>query len=309
MMTSFHLLRPYMLLALIPLGLLMWRLLNVNLSRNAWKHVCDSHLLAYLPYFTHKKTINTTAWLIFSLLVFLILSLSGPSVYQQPVPTYHQQQARIVLLDVSSDMLAADLSPNRLQRAKFKLHDLFKTKNNGQFALIAYTSEAFVVSPLTDDAQTINALIPTLSPHIMPVNGNQLESALNAAEQLIKQSNILSADILVLTATPPTQAANNLASVLAKQGNDLSIIPTLSDSPSLAFQQFADLGKGKMLPFSNTTSDLDTWLTFTELHQQLIRDANQTAPIWRDDGRWLLLPAILILLALFQRNRLEGIRT
>ena len=308
-MMSLHLLRPYMLFAFVPLGLLIILLVKNNPSRHLWKKVCDAHLLPYLPYSTAKKQGNSSLLLLCALFTCLILSLSGPSLYRQPVPIYHQQQAHVILLDLSTDMLMSDLSPNRLKRAKFKLHDLFKNKQNGQFALIAYTSEAFVVSPLTDDAQTINALLPSLTPQIMPVNGNRLDAALQTAHELIKDSQLSSADILIMTATPPSQAAIQVAAKLAAKGSQLSIIPILASSPSTEFKQFADSGLGKMILFSHTTSDIDTWLMLSAQHQQLVRDANQTAAIWRDDGRWLLLPAIVLLLMLFQRNRLMSILT
>jgi Ca-activated chloride channel family protein len=308
MLTTVHLIRPYWLLAFIPvLILFLWRR-KYHTAHKAWQTVCDAHLLPFLAQSSTAHTRNHSLWVIFALFTCVILSLSGPSLYQQAVPVYHPQQARVVLLDLSTDMLATDLSPNRLQRAKFKLHDLFKGKNSGQFALIAYTSEAFVVSPLTDDAQTISALLPELTPYIMPVNGNRLERALHEVQQLIQHSHLDSADILVMTAVPPSTEARLAANKLSKQGSDISIIPMTTAALKPEFNEFADAGQGQLIPFSQTNTDLEHWLHFTQHHQQLIRDAKQTAPIWRDDGRWLLLPAIILFLALFQRNRLESIR-
>ncbi len=309
MSTLLHLIRPSWLVAIIPFVWLMVMLMTNSTARSAWKKACDAHLLTYLSHSEPTQSLNTTALIVGALLLCLILSLSGPSLYQQMVPVYHNQQAQIVLLDLSTDMLATDLSPNRLARAKFKLGDLFSSKKNGQFALIAYTSEAFVVSPLTDDAQTILALLPELLPQMMPVNGNQLESALAEAHRLMRQTNFSSADILVMTGKPPSLSAIQFAAALAKQGSDVSILPTLAGEPDDEFKQFAAAGHGTMIPFSHTQTDLNDWLIFTKKHQQVMRDSQQKAAVRRDDGRWLLLPAIGLFLLLFQRHRLENLRT
>jgi len=64
-------------------------------------------------------------------------------------------------------MLADDLTPNRLTRAKYKLIDILGKQADGQMALIAYAGDAHTVSPLTDDPQTIEVLLPALTPDVL----------------------------------------------------------------------------------------------------------------------------------------------
>ena len=298
-----------MLFALVPLAALLLLLRTTPANKTAWRRACDAHLLPHVAYSAQKKRHQLTLWLILLWSICVIFSLSGPSIYQQPVPVYQDSRAHIILLDLSTEMLNKDLSPNRLQRAKFKLTDLFKNKSNAQFALIAYTREAFVVAPLTDDAATINALIPELSPSIMPVNGNRLDNAIQEASLLITRSQITSTDILVITPVPPTSLAIESARALAAKGSVVSILPLIAGAPGGEFSQFARAGKGQLLLFTPTSAELEAWLVFSQQHQQTIRHAAQTASVWRDDGRWLLLPAGFLLLLLFQRNRLEELHT
>ena len=61
----------------------------------------------------------------------------------------------MLVLDVSHSMLAEDLRPNRIERAKFKLRDLLNRIDEGETALIAYAGDAHVISPLTSDTHTI----------------------------------------------------------------------------------------------------------------------------------------------------------
>src|SRR5580704_5495960 len=175
MISEFHFLRPWWLLAVIPLlGLviLSWR---QTPQLHAWSDVCDSHLLEHLLQKKgQNKRIASLSFLFLSILL-MILSLAGPAWYKLPVPTYKSIEPRVLVLDMSPNMMATDLTPNRLSRAKFKLHYLFTRKNEGQFGLIVYTGEPFVVSPLTNDGKTIASLLSMLTPDIMPVGGQKLD--------------------------------------------------------------------------------------------------------------------------------------
>jgi Ca-activated chloride channel family protein len=305
-MTTLHLLRPYWLwgLLLLPLLSVLWRRFS---SQQAWHQLCDSHLLTHLISHQQNTRYSRALAMLTILILMLILSLTGPAYTRLPVPLYQKQQAHVLLLDTSNTMLARDLSPNRLQRAKFKLHDLLHQQDKGQFALIAYTGEPFVVSPLTDDGQTIDALLPSLTSEIMPVGGNRLDLALLEAQTLLEQSNITSARVLVLTAEPPSASAISTAHQLAKNHLSVSILPMLpAQQISPAFQQLASSGHGELLLLSLTSTDIEQWLKTTTPDHTL--QTNNKAATWRDDGRWLLIPALLLLLPMFRRNWLQRIK-
>ena len=124
MVAEFHFLRPWWLLALIPfLGLIivLWRQAP---RLQGWSEICDSHLLAHLPHSEGtKKQVFSVLYLLVSF-IFMIMAIAGPTWHKLPVPTYKPVQARVLILDMSEHMMDNDLTPNRLSRAKFKLHDL-----------------------------------------------------------------------------------------------------------------------------------------------------------------------------------------
>ena len=201
-------------------------------------------------------------------------------------------------------MLMNDLQPDRLSRAKFKLHDLFQYQDAGQLGLVVYTGEPFVVSPLTDDGQTIDALLSSLTPDIMPVEGQNLSSALEQAGQLIAQAGFQQGELLVLTATTPTTDAIATAKALSHVGIHTSVLPVVGSDVSLSplFRQFVQAGQGQLISFSDTSTDLDRWLTSTRGKQQYAANLQNEIPIWRDQGRWFLIPALLFLLPAFRRG-------
>lgn len=306
-LTHLHFIRPYWLLSFIPwLGCayFLFRQLPV---KTAWSQVCDAHLLPYL--LQQKSPIRRTlAWSFLWLSTFFfIVSIAGPTWSRFPVPVYQQVQPRVMLLDMSSSMLMNDVTPDRLTRAKFKLRDLFDKPNVGQFGLIVYTSEPFVVSPLTDDGKTIAALLSVLMPDIMPVEGQQLSPALTEGASLIRQAGLQHGQLLVLTATPPDQAAIAEAKKLAAQHIQTSIIPIMSAALPIdsAFQQLANAGGGEYIPFSDSSADIEKWLSTTRQGQEYKTSTQDDVPVWRDEGRWFLIPGLLLLLPAFRRGWLS----
>ncbi|MFT4060601.1 MAG: VWA domain-containing protein [Legionella sp.] len=307
MIADFHFLRPWWLLLLLPLlglAIFMWR---QKPQLHAWSEICDPYLLDHL---LQKKSqgqrMGAVMCLLFSI-CFMILSIAGPVWYKLPVSTYKPVQPRVLLLDMSDNMMESDLSPNRLARAKFKLSDLFAHKDIGQFGLIAYTGEPFIVSPLTDDGQTISALLPSLTANIMPVGGQNLASALEEAGKLIDQAGYNQGQILVLTADSPSANAIALAKKLAATGITSSIMPvTIDKNLNPLFQRFADAGSGWVLKYTSDSSNLAQWINASANKEfALIKDEN--IPLWRDEGRWFLIPALLLLLPAFRRDWLQRI--
>ncbi len=303
MLTSFHFLRPWGLLTFLPLIVLFLMLVRQSPQADAWSTICDQHLLNRLILIKGGKKRYTALFLFFAAGICLAIALSGPSWSFISVPTYRSLQPRVVLLDMSETMLTKDVPPNRLDRAKFKLHDLFKIKNAGQFALIVYSGEPFVVSPLTDDAQTIEATVDLLTPGILPVSGQNLEQALEAAGNLIHEAGFAEGEILVLTGETPHKEAIETANQLAKQRIYTSVIPVMPQHTyQPLFASLAKAGLGQLIPFTDTTKDIDLWLSSTRNAKKMGRSEQNEVIVWRDQGRWFLIPALTFLLPVFQRN-------
>jgi Ca-activated chloride channel family protein len=308
MITEFHLLRPWWLLAFIPLlclSVFMWKKAQTLTS---WAAVCDKPLLEHLLCHTGQKR-RFSRILVLGSLFWMIISLSGPSFHRLPVPSYQFIKPRVVLLDLSEAMQAKDLSPNRLSRALFLLQDLFSRHDLAQLGLIAFTREPFVVSPLTDDGQTILSLLPALTPEVVPVGGYDLAAALQEAQHLITQAGYSQGDILVLTAQAPNALAIQEAHDLADKGIRSSIVPMVKQLDfQAAFQDFATASRGLLLPYEANGNFLNNWVDTGNKTKTFMLNKDQAIALWRDEGRWFLIPALLLLLPIFQRNFLSRIR-
>lgn len=185
-MSQFHFLRPEFLL-LIPVLLLLAALISRAGSSSSWSQYISSSKLKLLV-----RGESSRHWknpLLFALAGLIAsLALSGPSWEIRPVPTTENASALVILLDLSPSMLAQDIQPDRLVRARLKITDLLRQREDGQTALVAYSGSAHRVSPLTDDGSTIEALLPALHPSVMPQTGSNIEAAIELGLELLESS-------------------------------------------------------------------------------------------------------------------------
>lgn len=310
MIGNFHFLRPLWWFACVPLVMFAVRLFRQKSAWIAWSSACDSHLLPHLMQKNGESKRMLSLCVLFGSALCMITGLSGPTWSRYFVPTYQQVAPRVFVLDLSDAMLQNDIQPDRLTRAKFKLHDLLQHHDAGQFGLVVYTSEPFVVSPLTEDGQTIDALLSSLTPNIMPVKGNRLESALEQAQKLLQDAGSSSGEILVFTATLPSEPVVNTAEKLAQNGYFVSVLPILDDKSVLSlFLPLARAGQGDVIAMTDNQDDIETWLRSKHRNIKYEMNDNNDIPVWRDEGRWFLIPALLLLLPAFRRDWLLRITT
>lgn len=92
----------------------------------------------------------------------------------------------VFAVDVSRSMLAPDLRPNRLERAKLAVADLVATLDGDRVGLVAFAGSAFVQSPLTSDHRAFAEALGALEPSIIPRGGTDVGAALHEAENAFR---------------------------------------------------------------------------------------------------------------------------
>jgi Ca-activated chloride channel family protein len=114
-----------------------------------------------------------------------------------PQPVFQTDQATVVVMDLSLSMNSSDLKPSRMERARFKVSDILAKQQEGVIGLVVFAGDAFVVSPLTRDGETISAMLPALKPDIMPVQGSRADLGLLKAAELLKQAGRMRGEVLL----------------------------------------------------------------------------------------------------------------
>ena len=197
--SEFHFIRPYWFLALIPVGLIIWKLAKRHLVNKQWESVCDPELLPYILIGQSGKKNIMSIVLVTIVSLCIVIALAGPTWERLPQPVFQKESALVIALDLSLSMYADDIKPSRLERARFKISDLLNLRDEGQSALLVYAGDAFVVTPLTDDIKTINSQLSALSPVIMPAPGSNTGNAIKKSMGLLKQAGINQGHILLIT--------------------------------------------------------------------------------------------------------------
>lgn len=196
---NFHWQRPIALF-IIPIALLLLLVIRQSKAQtNRWHQYIDKNLLSHLMIDGQKEASTAWIWLLFIAFMIGALALAGPAWEKIPQPVHKKDDALVILFDLSPSMMAEDVKPSRLIRARYKLIDLLKQRGEGQTALIAYSGEAHIVSPLTDDTETIINLLPALSPATMPLQGSNTEMAVRYGIKLLKDSGRDYGNILLLS--------------------------------------------------------------------------------------------------------------
>ena len=323
-MPEIHFIRDYFLWAFIPLLIVLLLLFKRNAGNNQWQSVCDPHLLKSLMVNTGKRTHRSMLLLTFIVGSIMILAMAGPSWKKQIQPGYTKKQATVVILDMSSAMSAKDIQPSRLKRAKFKILDLLKLNKDGQTGLIVFSSEAFLVSPLTRDTSTIRSLLSELTPDVMPIDGENISDALNQAAKLIEQSGYDFANILLLTANKATALDITTAQKLSRQNLRISVLgmatelgapmydpyhsslQKMSKLDKTSLQNLSTAGNGLFVAFNNNDSDIKKISAFLKNDNADFIKGKQKVSSWQDDGRLFILLLLPFVLAYFRRGYIES---
>ncbi|WP_444945031.1 VWA domain-containing protein [Microbulbifer sp. ZKSA006] len=327
LLQSFHFLRPGVLWLLLPAALLCWGLAKMVLNSAQLQKVIDPDLLPHLLLRGGSKRPWLFA-LIFALLAAMIIALAGPAWRKLPTPVYSNQDALVILLDLSPSMMATDLSPDRLTRARLKILDILRQRKDGLTALVAYAGEAHVVTPLTEDTATIANLVPALSPSIMPVPGSNIEMAVNTGIRLLKDGTTGRGQLLAVTDGIDPMAADEIGEALSSAKVEMSILAVgsgegspiprgnaggfvtdnkgaivISNFDAGELRQLARSSGGRFAKISINDSDIDYLLPQADSPQQAQlteREFDQ----WRDEGPLLLLLLLPFAALLFRRGAL-----
>lgn len=178
-MTEWTLLRPWWLLALLlPVVFMLWQW-KLGPARQSFFRPA---LLAYLSGEAPSHQQHRHYWLLLPW-ALAVLALAGPA-HREQEKLYQNNEVWIWMLDTSVSMLADDNPPSRLLNARYQLYDLLEQAQGKRIALIAYAGDSYVITPPTDDHQTVRFMLQELEPDVMPVAGSDPVAALRRALDL-----------------------------------------------------------------------------------------------------------------------------
>jgi Ca-activated chloride channel family protein len=326
MPTEFHWIRPEWLLALPLVALLALLLARRQLAPGRWQRVVDPALQPYVLSRTAARTSNSRWWLFLLCGVLAGIALAGPSWNRLEQPVFRTEEAIVIALDLSRSMDAADLSPSRLTRARLKILELLERRKSGQTALVVYSANAFTVTPLTTDADTVASLVNSLSTDIMPSRGSFPAAAIDKGRELLQQAGVGYGKVLLIADGGASPGAERAARELRDAGYALSVlgagtedgapiprpdggfvtdrsgriaIPRLETAP---LEKLAAAGGGRYATMTTDESDIEALLSGPGGAAQSAADEALATDQWRDEGPWLLLLLVPLASLAFRRG-------
>ncbi|WP_119328575.1 vWA domain-containing protein [Cysteiniphilum halobium] len=328
---SFHFLRPWWFLLIIPSIVLLIMMLRVKTVANNWSGHCDPHLLKHLLVGKQTRKRSILPVMIFLLWCIGVVALAGPTWSQYPQPVYQKVAARVIALDVSQTMNANDVLPTRLKRARFKVLDLLKRIKEGQTGMIVFSGEPFVVSPLTADTNTIANMVPFLNSNIVPVSGDNIQKALVESAKLIKQTGFSEGQIILVTDSTPSSRALVEAQNLAKEGIKTSVLAVgtaqggpiknndggfvtdkkgqivFANMDATTLQKLAISGDGQFSLITDNDQDVARMLSHTDSGKTQKTETQKANALWKDEGHWLVWLLIILVALIARKGWLEKV--
>ena len=326
MVDGFHLLRPDLLWALGACPVVALALWYRRAHQGDWSRVIDADLLPFLLPDQKRSERRVGVWIPTVLLSLVILAAAGPSLQRVELPVIKRADALVIALDMSASMLAADVQPSRVQRARQKVLDLLETRKEGVTGLVVFAGDAHVVTPLTDDTRTIANLMPAISPAMMPLPGANASSAIEMAAELLITAGAQGGQILLMTDGLPGFDTEAVASALQNSGATLSILAIGTPSgapiplpsggflkddsgeiviPVLDRAEISGIAADLDAPYKEITldeADIETLTQRNLLASEGELDLDRQTDAWQDQGYWLSALVALLLLPAFRKG-------
>ena len=310
--------RPWWLLLLPLLGWLLWQLWHRQKRAGRWQMI--------LPPAFHSALLSggngresKLPWVALGVAWLLtILALLGPSWERVEQTSQKPADPLVVILELTPEMLATDVTPNRLEQARRKLFDLLQNRSDAQTAIVVYAGSAHTLVPLSDDLSTSRNLLDALKPSLMPLAGHRADLAVNKALALLTQSALGDGRILLVGSSLTDLEREGIQQALDGKSTEFLMLGigtaegapiTQEDGSFLKDDQGAilvpHLDEPSLKAFVNGLDgryrhggldDADLRALGLLDGPRHLRNDGQTLRLdtWADQGYWLLLPLLLL---------------
>lgn len=220
-------------------------------------------LLAELMPDVSTKRQHLKFWLLLAAITMVIFVIAGPQ-FGSKLETVKRQGVEImVCLDVSNSMLAEDMSPNRLEKAKQMLSRLTDGFTNDKVGLIVFAGDAFTQLPITSDYISAKMFLSSINPSMISTQGTAIGAAINlAARSFTPDENTEKAIVLITDGENHEDDAIGAAKAVSDKGIHVNIVG-MGDP------------KGSPIPIegsNNYLKDKDGNVVITKLNEQMAQE-------------------------------------
>ena len=170
-----------------------------RLKRRQLEEFGDKELVAQLMPNASRVRPNVKFSILMVALTLLIIAAARPQFGQSERTEKRQGIEAIVALDISNSMLAEDVAPNRLDRAKQMLSKLMDNMVNDKVGLVVFAGDAFVQLPITCDYVSAKMFLNTIKPELIKTQGTAIGAALSTSIRCFGEQSDASRAIILIT--------------------------------------------------------------------------------------------------------------
>ena len=283
-------------LAAIPVFFILFYVMILQ-RKSRIKKMGESHLIMKL---TPEKPVQKL-WIKFSLyaLIFamIVLALANPQIGSKLEKVERKGVDLMIALDVSNSMLAQDIKPNRLARAKRAISKLVDELQGDRIGIVVFAGHAYVQLPITSDYSAAKLFINTIDTDVVPTQGTSIGQAINLSMEAFNESKHEKAIIVITDGEDHDDDPVSAAELAAEKGvsiytigiglPDGAPIPVFSNGKQTGFkkdlngktvvtkldeitlQKVAAAGKGIYVRANNTTAGLkDVFQRINKMEKQ-----------------------------------------
>jgi Ca-activated chloride channel homolog len=293
----------------------------------------DAHLLPHLLLNGSDNSQQTqhplTFWWWLILWMLGIFALAGPRWDYEEQEVVKQRANLMILLDLSESMRVKDLPHSRLEQALQDIEELLDREEDIYVGLMVFAGIPHLVTPLTDDYNTLRHLLYELSIDLLPVQGSQLAPALDSATRWLKGQSVTTVPHILVISDGEFEEEDFQKSLALIQKNDFYLhtlgIGTFQGSPipnqdgtwlrddngevvvsrlnENSLRQLAVAGRGVYRQADYRNQDTQAILAEVE-HSLNIGQDQSLQKLWHE--RFYLLVGLMILLILpwFRRQQI-----
>lgn len=313
---TFHFLRPWWLL-LIPAAIWLHATLRRAVSAaDQWRGIIAPELLEHLVLGRGTMRRLRPYQLQTVLIVVMSLALAGPAWERELTPFTEDRAPLVIALELTDSMLGTDQPPTRLERAKQKVADLLAGRRGARTAVVAYAGSAHAVLPLTDDTDLIGMYLESLTPDVMPREGDRPDRALQLATSMLAREDA-PGTVLFMSDGIDQSYADSFAAAFTDSADQLLVLAFGTDAGGLiagggvselappvdraGLRAAASAGGGTLVTSAVDDSDIDDLSRRVQRHLVNAIESDENLQ-WRDAGYFLVWPLALFALLWFRRG-------
>lgn len=320
--------RPYWLLV-IPLAVLLLIVLyRARQHQPSWRTLLPKSFQTVLLPQNAQRQSPTSYWLLALAWFCAVIALLGPTwPTTMEQPSQQPQPAPLVIaIQLTPELLATDLAPNRLSHVRNKVLDILKLREDALSALVVYAGSAHTLVPLSNDPFTSSNLLQALHPELMPKTGQRADLAVQQAINLLQQGAQGTGQILLISTGVSPAEQNAIIELIAKHPINLKLmgVGTTTGAPiveseqghlrtdssgaivlsrldQVSLQLLAEQTASPYTPLTTNQADTQTLELLTPSSQHGSHRAS--AQLRNQDlGYWFIFPLLLVTIILARRG-------